>query len=258
MVGMEFRFPPFILEMSPEYKTTIRDGVMSWIKGLLPQYRVPQWGERDITIREAITYKLKTNMGKGYLVHGEVHSLTSFFTVPKREGDVRIVYDGTKSGQNGQLSAPWFPLPTIDTHIWCIQPGYFMGDIGFSEQFLNFMLHEKIRKYAGVDLTLYFPEELDNIHQVLWMYRERCCMGFVLSPYNAVQGTLFAKEVIRGDWRDPTNIFRWDHVLLNLPGSHLYDSSKPWVCKMQLNQSNQKPIIANNLVIYVDNVRTMA
>jgi hypothetical protein len=26
--------------------------------------------------------------------------------------------------------------------------------------FLNFILHEDVRKAAGVDLTLYFPEEL--------------------------------------------------------------------------------------------------
>jgi hypothetical protein len=92
-------------------------------------------------------------ISKGCLVRGEVKSFTSFFSVPKGEGDVRIVYDGTKSGLNAQLWSPWFPLPTIETNLWSVNPGYYMGDIDFSKQFLNFMLHEKVRKYTGVDVA---------------------------------------------------------------------------------------------------------
>jgi hypothetical protein len=86
------------------------------------------------------------------LARGEVRSLTSFFTVPKGDEDVRIVYNGTKSGLNGQLWAPWSLLPTIDKHLWSVSPGYYMGDIDFSEHFLNFIF-EKLRRYAGVDIT---------------------------------------------------------------------------------------------------------
>jgi hypothetical protein len=66
-----------------------------------------------------------------------------------------------------------------------------MGDIDFSKQFLNFMLHEKLRKYAGVDITTFLPELVENMRRTLWLYWERCAMGFVSSPYIAVQGTLF-------------------------------------------------------------------
>jgi hypothetical protein len=52
-------------------------------------------------------------------------------------------------------------------------------------------------------------------------------MGFKPSPYQAVQGILFAEEVIRGDPGDPRNIFRWDLIALNLPGAPGYDPSKP-------------------------------
>jgi hypothetical protein len=45
-------------------------------------------------------------------------------------------------------------------------------------------------------------------------------MGFVSSLYTAVQGTLFAEELIRGDLLNPENIFGWKDVTLNLPGSH--------------------------------------
>jgi hypothetical protein len=125
--------------------------VKPWIEGPLPEYQVPQRGEKDPTMHDAIKNKLNGAISKGYLARGEVRSLTSFFTVPKGDGDVRVVYDGANSGLNRQLWAPWFTLPTIDTHLRSIGPGLYMGDIDFSEQFLNFMLHEKLRKYAGVD-----------------------------------------------------------------------------------------------------------
>jgi hypothetical protein len=145
----------------------------------------------------------------------------------------------------------------IDTHLCSISPGYYMRDIDFSEQFLNFILHEKIRKYAGVDVTPFFPELVDTTKHVLWLHWQRCGMGFVPSPYNAIQGTLFAEEVIRGDPTDANNVFRWDAIKLNLPGNPKYIPSNPWVYKERLNGADG-PSIANDLVIYVDDVRTSA
>lgn len=49
---------------------------------------------------------IEANQAPNLLASQEVRSLTSFFTVPKEEGDVRVVYNGTKSGLNGQLWAP--------------------------------------------------------------------------------------------------------------------------------------------------------
>jgi hypothetical protein len=248
---------PLFWRWPEEYQTSIRDGVPPWVKGPLPEYTVPQRGERDPLTRDAIIVKLKTVREKGYLIPGNVRSLTSFFAVPKGEGDVRLVYDGTKSGLNGQLWAPWFLLPTVNSHLRCVQPGSYMGDIDFSEQFLNFMLHEKIRAHAGVDLTLFFPEECTVSLRVIWEHWCRCGMGFVSSPYNAIQGTLMAEERIRGNHLDPLNVFRWDKVILNLPGSEDYVPSEPWVFKIRFNPG-QKPTIANDLVIYVDDARTIA
>jgi hypothetical protein len=37
-----------------------------------------------------------------------------------------------------------------------------MADLDIVEQFLNFILHEKVQEFAGVDFTSYFPEELLN------------------------------------------------------------------------------------------------
>ena len=60
---------------------------------------------------------------------GLVLALTSFFDVPKGKDDIRMVYDGTVSGLNRALWAPWFPLPTIESHLRLINPGYFMEDV---------------------------------------------------------------------------------------------------------------------------------
>jgi hypothetical protein len=248
---------PLFWRWPEKYREIIRDGVKLWIKGPLPEYRVLQRGEKYTSTRNAIKGKLSAVMAKGYLTQEEIKSLTSFFAVPKGEGDVRIVYDVTKSGLNNQLWAPWFPFPTIDTHLRSIGAGYYMGHIDFSEQFLNFILHEKVRKYAGVDITPFFPELVDSTKHVLWLHWQRCGMGFVPSPYNAIQGTLFAEEVIKGDHLDPNNIFRWNSVKLNLLGDPYYNPSNPWVYKEQLNEPKEASM-ANDLVIYVDDVRMSA
>ena len=81
---------------------------------------------------------------------------------------MRMVYDATKSGLKAQLWAPWFLLSTIESHLRSVQPGSFMGNIDFSEQFLNFVLHEKIQPYAGVDIKPYFNQELTVSRRVIW------------------------------------------------------------------------------------------
>ena len=88
-----------------------------------------------------------------------MYSLTSFFTVPKGDSDVRLVYNGTKSGLNDCHWAPWLRLPKIEQHSWSVEPGTYMANMDIAEMFLNYILHEE---YAGVDLTAYFANELDK------------------------------------------------------------------------------------------------
>ncbi len=248
---------PLFWRWPEEYRRVIRDGLPPWIKGPLPRYLVPQRAEKDPAIHRVIISKLAKVREKGYIIPGTVRSLTSFFTVPKGDGDVRLVYDATKSGLNAQLWAPWFLLPTVDNHLRCLSPGYYIGDIDFSEQFVNFILHEKVQAYAGVDLTAYFTEELTQNKYVIWEHWGRCGMGFVSSPYAAVQGTLMAEEVFHRNPLDPKNIFRWDKVVLNLPGNEDYRPCDPWVYKARLNPDGGCPIVANDLKIFVDDVRTI-
>jgi hypothetical protein len=56
-------------------------------------------------------------------------------------------------------------------------------------------------------------------------------MGLRSLPFQWVQAMGIAKEVIQGDPTDFKNVFWWDLVELNLPGSEGYDRSRPWVAK---------------------------
>lgn len=96
------------------------------------------------------------------------------------------------------------------------------------------------------------------MRRVLWECWTRCGMGFISSPYTAMQATLHAKEVIRGDPNNPTNVFRWTDVTLNLPGSCSYKPCNPWVYKYRVLDDSAVQVIANGLRIYVDDARMTA
>jgi hypothetical protein len=101
----------------------------------------------------------------------------------------------------------------------------------------------------------FFPEELElteSKRRFIWEHWGRCGMGFRFSPYQAVQGVLFADMEIRGDRFDASSIFRWDRVILNLPGSSTYSPARSWVYKVRSDG-----VLASDFSIYVDDVRTM-
>ena len=96
--------------------------------------------------------------------------------------------------------------------------GTLLADVDISEQFHNFLMHESMQAYAGVDLTAYFPEEC-QVHatgkkgkQTLWVRWTRCRMGFKNSPYIAGQAMLFSEEIIRGSPSIQSNCFYFDEV----------------------------------------------
>jgi hypothetical protein len=80
------------------------------------------------------------------------------FHVDKGANDIRLVYDGTRSGLNESVHAPWFALPTIDNMTWWVIAGAWLADNDYGEMFLNFPLHPDLRKYCGIDLSQLFPE----------------------------------------------------------------------------------------------------
>jgi len=96
------------------YQEATRDGVKPWLKDVVTQWRAPQREGKDPSLSEGIAKKLKKARERGYIGKGYVNSLMSFFAVPKGDSEIRMVYNGTKSGLNNTLWAPWFALPTVE------------------------------------------------------------------------------------------------------------------------------------------------
>ena len=61
------------------------------------------------------------------------------------------------------------------------------------------------------------------------------------------------KRVALGASSDPSNVFQWNRVVENLPGTVSYDPSKPWVYKITAHGD-----IAADLHLYVDDGRLTA
>ena len=248
---------PFFWRWDPEWRDAQRDGFGQW---LTPEARDLKWFRRQPKVspdrERLISLKLSDVRYKGYIAPGKVKSMMSYFDVPKGDSDIRMVYDGTKSGLNSVMWAPWFPLPTASTLLRMVEPGTWMGDNDAGECFINWILHEDVRELCGIDLSQFEePSEVGNrkttpIGKLLMEVWTRCAMGLKSSPYIAIKSMLLIKEKILGNRCDQKNVYRWDFVLLNLPGMESYDSSKPWVSKRRQDGS-----LAADCLPFVDDYR---
>eukprot|EP00536_Pseudo-nitzschia_multiseries_P016276 jgi/Psemu1/45562/gm1.45562_g len=158
------------------------------------------------------------------------------FYVPNGETDVCII-NSPKSGLNNALYAPRFTLPTVDSMLqW---------------QFLNFLLHPDLRKCCKVDLYWLLASASDEPGVTgVWMPN---AMGLKSSPYNSIQGSFQAKQIVLSCPWDPKNPYTLDQVHLNLPGIGSYDPTEPWVSKVQVDKLHTA-----EMTQYVDDVQIMA
>jgi hypothetical protein len=138
--------------------------------------------------------------------------LMHFFLAEKGDIDIRMVYDGSKSGLNDAIWAPWFALPAVTEMSRTVLPGYWCVDNDYSEMFLNFPLHEELQKYCGVDLLQIFDDQMNGEDGPAVGVWTRNAMGLKPSPYAAVQGLLRAKQVVLGDPKDEKNSYQWEWV----------------------------------------------
>jgi len=239
----------FFWRWSKDIQKAVRDGFPVHIEKALPKYRQKQ----VFHLKEPELIQLKKKISKvverGYLESGYVSSLINYFAVPKGEGDIRVVYDGTKCGLNESVWSPNFYLPSVDSLLMRVSTSTWFSDMDLGEMFLNYYLDKKLRPYAGVDISQL--EDTDNITKK-WVRWNRTLMGFRSSPYLACKLFGWTTDVIRGNRLDVTNPFHWDHIRINLPGDPDYDPTLPWIAKMSFYHE------ASDIIVYVDDIRPFA
>jgi hypothetical protein len=234
-----------------ESRAWARDGHPVYLTNKPAIYKRPQPPESDLGIKDMVKKKLVKFIDRDYVSAGRILSLMSYFTVPKGDSDVRVVFDGTKSGLNAAIYAPTFSLPTVETLLPKLEVDAWQGDIDVGEQFYNYMLDPTVQQYCGIDITPYFGRKRGGLNWLRW---NQCVMGLRSSPHGCVKMHSLGEEVVRGDHLDPKNPFFFDSVRLNLPGAPTYDPGLPRVAKFRSDSGK----VAGDMVTYVDDKRVTA
>ena len=97
------------------HRKAVRDGTKLFVKKeLLPHHFKRQLWPSDRGHWSKMMEKIENVRLQGYILPGQVNSLTVFFAVPKGEDNIHIVYDSTACSLNAVLWAP-IALSTIDS-----------------------------------------------------------------------------------------------------------------------------------------------
>jgi hypothetical protein len=147
----------------PAYRDDVVYGCRPWFTGTPPDSKDAQPAYDCKATRLKVRKKVGKVVGRSYVVLTALSLLLSLmymFDVPKGDDNVHTVYDGSKSGLNDALWAPWFALPTVMTMSRTLMAGDSCSDNDYGDMFLNFHMHEELQEYAGIDLTQLFPEKI--------------------------------------------------------------------------------------------------
>ena len=164
---------PFFWRWPKEWVKDIRDGIPPWFVTTPDTEFKPQRKNTDKVAREKEANKIRKVLRQGYIemvANDQVKGLMHYFSVPKGQTDIRMVYDGTRSGLNQAVWVPWFPLPTIGSLERTCMCGYYQVDNDYGDFFLNFVFHrfyDCISRFylSGNDslLTLYYQFSIFSI-----------------------------------------------------------------------------------------------
>jgi hypothetical protein len=177
---------PFFWRWPSEFLTDMRYGIKPRFIGPPPAYRVRQRLDKDPAIFAKIRDKMLKLLNRGYLDSDTIDALMNYFAVSKGLSDIRMVFDGTKSGLNDSLWVPWFALPTATTIRRTVLPGYWCAGNDFGEQFYNYWLLEDLRAMSGVDVSALFEDVPGQ--SAKWFRWNLPAIGLKSSPYQAFQG----------------------------------------------------------------------
>jgi hypothetical protein len=222
------------------YRKMARDGVPVYFEWPGPTTREAQPIVADAVMRAKAKEKIFKVVKRQYLLTSgiKVKSLKKYFTVPKGEEDICLVYNAT-ANLNDCVWVPTFWLPTVDSLVRALDKDSWMTDQDVGDMFLNFQLHESVKPFTGVDLSSLYKTEAETGPR--WAVWDRNLMEFATSPYNSIKMVLIAKEICRGNRHKERlgsdgkelNPFQWARIRLNLPGTKGYDPGKSWISKMR-------------------------
>ena len=103
----------------------------------------------------------------------------------------------------------------------------------------------------GVDVTDVVRGSVhDNKKHRIWMRWNRWAMGVRQSSIATTRMCSIGLESIKGNRRDPNNIWSWERVEFNLPGQSNYNPSQPLVSKRIITNA-----LAADTYIFVDDSR---
>ena len=115
-------------------------------------------------------------------------------------------------------------MPAVHNVLDCTTPTSWFGDVDVGEMFLNFPLDLALRPFCGVYLSW-----MNEKGKTTWESWHRMAMGMKPSPWVTCRLLAWMMEFVMGDKADTENPFRWDSVVLNLPGDPGYDPNMPRV-----------------------------
>ena len=242
-----------------------RDGYVPFQWGNFPTYKRRP---RPLPSEQVPLFfkKVQKFINRGYINPDEpnteraITSTIDYFAVPKGDTDIRPVFNGTTCGLNAIIWAPNFWLPTSNSMIASLHYDFQVVDMDFGEMFTNFPLHHTLQSVSGIDLSQFrslleahYPERKPFGQRILYKW-SGAWMGAKPSPYWAARYYYLMEEFALGHHQDPNNIFKWDTVILNLPGSADFNPSLPFVLKWD----SVNKMIAATIKAYVDDLRVAA
>ena len=240
---------PLFWRWQPSILRDMRDGTELWKTGPLPTTKERQLMPPDKATAALVEDKLDKVRSKGYITKGLVRCLTHFFSVPKGEDDIRLVYDMSKSRLNDVLWTPKFWMPMIKHVLFSATHKSWFCDVDVAEMFLNFLLDLLVRAHCGVDLSW-------KLHRqgYLWERWTRMAMGMSPSPWVCTRLLGWMAEIVKGNRRRIESPFGWDSVVVNCPGSPNYDPTMPRLYKWNSHWRE----IAADMHTFMDDYRLSA
>lgn len=140
-----------LLKTSQGSNEDMVDALPRWTRRQLP----PKNNVEKVLLKKIMLIKF---WKEDYVDSGHISSFVPLFWVPKGLDDVRVVYNGAKSGLNKVMWAPNFPLPNDEQLLRMKVSNTWNVDLDVSDHFLDLMIPNILSSSVGIDLTPIYKE----------------------------------------------------------------------------------------------------